>query len=609
MYLNASTDKIEIVLGGTVATNQLQWNVSYQDITSSGMTLPQSAGAGLTNNATAVDIVAAPAASTTRQVTQINVYNADTATATVTIQKDVSGTNYVLIQYALTTLDTLMWSREDGWRVMSATGGGGSGITALTGDVTATGPGSAAATIANDAVTYAKMQNVSAASRLLGRGSAGGAGDVEEITLGSGLSMTGTTLDTTGGGGGVTTVGTINSQTKSADGAVISGSSLVMQTADGTNPGLVSTGTQTFAGNKTFTGESATVGNALVVNNLTPTAKLTVANAGRVSLTSDTTVTTQTVSVITTATTNAGLVLAPNGTGAIMADTPDGTATGGNARGTNAVDLQISRTVNTEVASGNNSFIGGGDRNTASNTGSVVVGGLSNTASQTYSFVGSGFNNVASGVRSVVSGGGGSGIGNTASGPVSTISGGANNTASADLSSISGGYGARAYLYGQRANASVEFAAASDAQTSAITYRRSITGTGIQELFLDGSSTRAILNISSPGPTNARAWRAQVDVVAIVQTAGTGTLVLGECFMGSYHVGIKRIGATTSLVGTVSVTNEVSDTNMATSVVTIDADDTTEALRIRFTPPTGGTSSATSVIRVVATAYLTEVGY
>ena len=48
--------------------------------------------------------------------------------------------------------------------------------------------------ISDDAVTYAKMQNVSAASRLLGRGQAGGAGDPEEIVLGSGLSMTGTTL-------------------------------------------------------------------------------------------------------------------------------------------------------------------------------------------------------------------------------------------------------------------------------------------------------------------------------------------------------------------------------------------------------------------------------
>jgi hypothetical protein len=48
--------------------------------------------------------------------------------------------------------------------------------------------------ISDDAVTYAKMQNVSAGSRLLGRGQGGGAGNPEEIVLGSGLSMTGTTL-------------------------------------------------------------------------------------------------------------------------------------------------------------------------------------------------------------------------------------------------------------------------------------------------------------------------------------------------------------------------------------------------------------------------------
>jgi hypothetical protein len=75
---------------------------------------------------------------------------------------------------------------------------------ALTGDVTAAA-GSNATAIANDAVTYAKMQNVSAASRLLGRGSAAGAGDPEEITLGAGLVMTGASLASTGGAAGATT--------------------------------------------------------------------------------------------------------------------------------------------------------------------------------------------------------------------------------------------------------------------------------------------------------------------------------------------------------------------------------------------------------------------
>jgi hypothetical protein len=69
------------------------------------------------------------------------------------------------------------------------------GITQLTGNVTAgPGSGSQAATIADAAVTYARIQDISAASRLLGRGSAGGSGDTEEISVGTGLTMTGTTL-------------------------------------------------------------------------------------------------------------------------------------------------------------------------------------------------------------------------------------------------------------------------------------------------------------------------------------------------------------------------------------------------------------------------------
>lgn len=77
------------------------------------------------------------------------------------------------------------------WKGLAAVG---NYITALTGDVTAAGPGSVAATISNGAVTYAKMQNVSASNKLLGRASAG-AGNVEEITLGTGLSLSSSTLN------------------------------------------------------------------------------------------------------------------------------------------------------------------------------------------------------------------------------------------------------------------------------------------------------------------------------------------------------------------------------------------------------------------------------
>jgi hypothetical protein len=59
----------------------------------------------------------------------------------------------------------------------------GTGIqtSAFTGDVTKSAGGTAL-TIANDSVTYAKMQNVSATARLLGRVTAG-AGDVEEVVI------------------------------------------------------------------------------------------------------------------------------------------------------------------------------------------------------------------------------------------------------------------------------------------------------------------------------------------------------------------------------------------------------------------------------------------
>lgn len=61
------------------------------------------------------------------------------------------------------------------------TGGPGIQRSALTGDVAASA-GSGTTTIQPDAVTYAKLQNVSATARILGRKTAG-AGDAEECTL------------------------------------------------------------------------------------------------------------------------------------------------------------------------------------------------------------------------------------------------------------------------------------------------------------------------------------------------------------------------------------------------------------------------------------------
>jgi hypothetical protein len=623
MYLNATTDKLEIVLSSPVTSKKLDWNVSWQDINASGMVLPQSAGAGGTNNTTAVTMVAAPAASTTRQVTNINIYNADIVTASVIIQKDVSGVKFILAIYDLSSGNTLSWSRENGWQDISGSGSTAIKILNGLGDISQsfdTGTAGSDFNIVSSAgvhtfnfpdadslnrglltpldwSTFNGKQNALTIGNLTevtssvltitgGTGSIIGSGLTIQVKQASGsqsgfLSSTdwstfnnkqgALTLTTTGSsgaatlvgntlnipnytGGGVTTVGTIDSVTKSAEGAVVSGSSIFMQTADATNPGLISTGTQTIAGAKTLT--------------------------ARLTINQDTTVTTEVCAVIAAGTTNANLVIAPNGTGALIADIPDGTAAGGNARGDNAVDLQMQRRAATHVASGAYSFIGGGQTNTASGLSSVVCGGGINSTSS---------NNIASG-------------------NYSSILGGERNRASGLYSSVVGGFAATASLYGQLAIGSGPIGATSgsrNAQTSNIRLYREITGTAITELFLNGSSERAVIDISEIGSTNARAWRAQIDVVAICATAG-GTTVLNDVFAGSYHAAIKRVGTTTSLVGTVSVTNEVSDASMSTSVVTIDADDTNESLKIEFTPPT--TAVATTVIRVVATAYLTEVG-
>ncbi len=83
--------------------------------------------------------------------------------------------------------------------VIALAGGGGGVSDGDKGDITVSAGGTVWA-IDPAAVTYAKIQDVSAASRLLGRGSASGAGDVEELTLGAGLSLAGTVLSTSGGG-------------------------------------------------------------------------------------------------------------------------------------------------------------------------------------------------------------------------------------------------------------------------------------------------------------------------------------------------------------------------------------------------------------------------
>ncbi len=129
--LDATTRKLQAVLAGAVTTNQLPCTVSYSDKTSTdyvGATQLTN-----TNSTTAVDICAAPGASTVRDIDYLSIRNRDTAAATVTVMLDDNGTDYEIVKATLAVGDQLTYTHGDGWRVLdtsgqlktSATGGGG----------------------------------------------------------------------------------------------------------------------------------------------------------------------------------------------------------------------------------------------------------------------------------------------------------------------------------------------------------------------------------------------------------------------------------------------------------------------------------------------------
>jgi len=126
--------------------------------------------------------------------------------------------------------------------------------------------------------------------------------------------------------------------------------------------------------------------------------------------------------------TNIPLVLQPKGTGALQAQLTDSTATGGNARGANAVDWQTNRSAASQVASATGSVLVGGTNNVSSSSYSTVVGGYGDSATGSQSFVGSGENNTASGTSASVVGG----HLNTAAGRLNFVGGGELNSGTAN---------------------------------------------------------------------------------------------------------------------------------------------------------------------------------
>jgi hypothetical protein len=145
LLLASTTDKIQVI---TTAAGQVDVHASWVDL--SGTTIT----AGRTNTrigtATTTDVVAAPAASTTRNVKQLKVgNNSASVTNTVTLQH-TDGTNVIVIeQVTLAPLERIGYEEGTGVRVFDS-----AGREKVTNGGLPTGNANTSDVVANAAATY-----------------------------------------------------------------------------------------------------------------------------------------------------------------------------------------------------------------------------------------------------------------------------------------------------------------------------------------------------------------------------------------------------------------------------------------------------------------------
>jgi hypothetical protein len=237
--------------------------------------------------------------------------------------------------------------------------------------------------------------------------------------------------------------------------------------------------------------------------------------------------------------TNSATVFRLKGTrGFIVGQKPDGTSTGGNARGSESVDIQVNRNSATQVASGQRS---------------ICIGGYS----------------IASGTESIAIG-----IGLSSSGNKSIAIG--RDTNSSGAMAVALGYFTDAYRNGMLSfQGPARFSAFGDSQLFFLVLREKTTTNSAVELYVSG-----------PGDTGSRftipSGRVVTGIAQIIGSKSDGTAV--ATYLRQFS--IKNVGGTTSLVGTV---NTIGTDEAAGTSISITANDTNDALRIQATGITSET--------------------
>jgi hypothetical protein len=252
------------------------------------------------------------------------------------------------------------------------------------------------------------------------------------------------------------------------------------------------------------------------------------------------------------------------GTGALMAQVPDSAATGGNARGSNAVDWQTTRSSATQVASGTQSMVAGGVNNTASGAQSFVVGSLS-----------------------------------TASGQYSVAMG---RTCTADASaSVATGQSARAHgIIGARVHSGNSIAATGDAQLGEyVLMGRSTSGAAVRLTADGGSVGPGFTTPTTPGSANVcnlqnnTAWGGYCNVITRDTTAGS---VNGGHWRAADAFIIRGANAASVVLPSFSFTFVGTGASPPVSGNLVPSADTTNGgLNLTFTPPSAAVTTGSSI--------------
>jgi len=404
-----------------------------------------------------------------------------------------------------------------------------------------------------------------ATARILGRTSAS-TGSIEEIQIGSGLSLSAGELSSTVSAGipatildakGDLIVGSAdNTAARLAVGAT-NGHALVVDSAEtlGMKWSAVSGVTSGSVDNAILradgTGGAASQSSDLVIDDATTSTANNVAITNQHS-----------------GQTNSSLVLSPKGTGAIIiGPKPDGTTTGGNARGSYAFDFVTNRSAATQVASGANAFAFGFRCTASGNYGAAF--GFASTASGEAAFAAG--QSTASNIQSAA-------LGNSSASGIYSFSTGTGNAggrascavgedthASGDYS-LAFGVRTRATRHSQFSHASGRFASSGDVQNSRFHLFVKTTNATATEMTMDGT------RLSIPS------GRVMGMIVNIVGAKSDGSAVAHYV----RQVACKNVAGTSTLVGAVTTIGADQEDNASTDVA-ITISDANDAVTISVT--------------------------